>query len=183
VIVETVGVGQSEIAVAGMTDLFVLLQLPNSGDDLQALKKGVLELADIVLVNKTELDSAAAARAEAQIAGALHLLRRESGEPSPAVMRISAATGAGVDTFLDHVLATQAARRANGELAARRERQRLQWMWDIIQATIVSDFRNHPVVRKAMPQMLLALRQGDVRPSVAARRLLDLFEQDRHAPV
>ena len=104
--------------VAGMTDVFVLLQLPNAGDELQALKKGVLELADLILVNKTDLDEAASVRAEAQIASTLHMLRREQGSRAPLVMRISAATGTGIDKFLDHVTAAHAAQRTSGELDA-----------------------------------------------------------------
>lgn len=181
VLVETVGVGQSEMAVAGMTDVFVLLQLPNAGDDLQAMKKGVLELADVILINKSDLDEAASVRAEAQIASTMHMLRRDPDDRSPFVMRISAATGAGIGKFLDQLLESHAARRASGELDARRQHQAANWMWDIIQSRILADFRNHPAVREAMPEVLQTLRAGRLRPSVAARRLLSLFEQDHDA--
>lgn len=177
VIVETVGVGQSEMAVAGMTDVFVLLQLPNAGDELQALKKGVLELADIILVNKADLDEAAALRAEAQIASTLHMLRREPDGRVPAVMRVSAATGTGIAQFLDRLIESHTAQRASGELAARRQRQAANWMWDIIQSRLLADFRNHPAIQKATPELLLSLRDGRIRPAVAATRLLALFEQ------
>ena len=167
VIVETVGVGQSETAVAGMTDCFVLLQLPNAGDDLQAMKKGVMEIADLVLVNKADLDPAAAARAQAQMAGSMH---------HPTVLLASALRGDGIEGFWTAVGGLVAARRASGEFARRRERQSLAWMWDIIQARMLSDFRRHPAVRRVLAQTAREVGAARLAPSAAARRLLDLFE-------
>ena len=151
VIVETVGVGQSEIAVAGMTDMFVLLQLPNAGDDLQAIKKGVMELADLVVINKADIDAAAATRAQAQITSALRLLGmhgRRIATPAAARRRCcssSALTGARRrQRVLAARRATSACRTtaASGALAAaRRHAQDEAWMWERIDAGLRQRFR------------------------------------------
>jgi LAO/AO transport system kinase len=181
VLVETVGVGQSEIAAAGMTDLFVLLQQPNAGDDLQAMKRGVMERADIVVVNKADLDDTAAARAELQIAGALRALQA-SGNPARAeanainpVLRLSAQTGAGMDAFWKQVSELHAARRADGRCAARRREQALNWMWELVNANLLAEFRRHPAVSAALPETLAAVTRAELAPASAARALLDLF--------
>jgi LAO/AO transport system kinase len=181
VLVETVGVGQSEITAAGMTDLFVLLQLPNAGDDLQAMKKGVMERADIVVVNKADLDDTAAARAELQIASAMRALQA-SGNPARAepnsispVLRLSAQTGAGMEAFWKQVSQLHAARRADGRCATRRREQSLNWMWELVNANLLAEFRRHPAVSAALPQMLAAVTRAELAPASAARALLDLF--------
>jgi LAO/AO transport system kinase len=129
VIVETVGVGQSEIAVHGMTDMFCVLQLPNAGDDLQAIKKGVMELADLVVINKADIDPHAATRAQAQITSSLRLLGMH-GNPDhantgalwqPRVLQISALLGQGVEGFWAAVSSFRELQTANGRLALRRE--------------------------------------------------------------
>jgi len=177
VIVETVGVGQSETAVAGMTDLFVLLQLPNAGDDLQAIKRGVMELADIVIVNKSDLDEAAATRASSILKGALRLLAlRASDTGPPPVLCLSALTGQGMQAFCDEVERLATARRESGAFDDRRRRQSLAWMWDNVNARLLADFRAHPAVRQALPDTLTEVGEGRVAPSAAARALLDLFE-------
>lgn len=182
-IVETVGVGQSETTVAGMTDLFVLLQLPNAGDDLQAMKKGIMELADLVIINKTDLDPDAATRAEAQISAALRVLRY-TGAPGSAdearwhtrVMRASALTGEGLEAFWSNVQDFRRLRETSGEFAARRRQQALTWMWDQINARLLADFRASAAVRAALPATLEDVAAAKLAPSSAARRLLDLFE-------
>jgi LAO/AO transport system kinase len=175
VIVETVGVGQSETAVASMTDLFVLLQLPNAGDDLQAIKKGVMELADLVVINKADLDPAAATRAQAHITGSLRLFAGH--DNAPRVLLMSALRNEGFDAFWAAVEAFHVRQRANGEFAVRRERQALAWMWDIVQARLQADFRHHAAVRKALPQAIQDVSAARIAPSVAARHLLSLFER------
>ena len=181
VIVETVGVGQSETAVAGMTDMFVLLQLPNAGDDLQAIKKGVMELADLVVINKADLDPKAATRAQAQITSSLRLLGLH-GNPEhahhddklwhPKVIQISALLGQGVDAFWAEVSAFRRLQTANGRLAARRQQQALAWMWERIDAGLKQAFRQHPQVRRLLPAMEADVAQGRVPASTAARILL-----------
>ena len=185
VIVETVGVGQSEVAVAGMTDIFVLLQLPNAGDDLQAIKKGVMELADLVVINKADLDATAAIRARAQIVGALRLLGGRGGhgarghQPDDAnawhteVLEASARDGTGLDAFWDAVTRCRQARERSGMLTARRHQQDQAWMWERIEAGLRQRFREHPAVRAALPELSAQVRAGTLAPSVAARRLLD----------
>jgi LAO/AO transport system kinase len=183
VIVETVGVGQSETAVASMTDMFVLLQLPNAGDDLQAIKKGVMELADLVVINKADLDPDAATRAEAQITSALRLLglrgRAEHGSDRwhARVMQISALKGHGIDAFWSQVEQFHQLRHASGEFDARRKQQALAWMWDLIHARLHADFRRHPAVREALVDALRDVTEARIAPSSAARALLDRFER------
>ena len=180
--VETVGVGQSETAVARMTDLFVLLQLPNAGDDLQAIKKGVTELADLVVINKADIDSAAATRAQAQITSALRLfgLHGKPGQGAARwqvpVLQLSALKAAGVDAFWAQVQAFAAHQRASGAFDARRQQQALAWMWEIVQARLQYDFRHHPGVRAALAQTLDDVSHLRIAPSAAARALLALFE-------
>lgn len=179
VIVETVGVGQSETTVAGMTDLFVLLQLPNAGDDLQAIKKGVMEIADLVVINKADLDPAAATRAQAQITGALRIFGQQGnpahGAAAP-VMQASALKGEGVAAFWTLVLQHIEARRASGAFDAKRKRQAHDWLWDIVRGRLLADFRAHPAVQRALPALLAEVSDARVAPSAAARTLLNLFE-------
>jgi LAO/AO transport system kinase len=179
VIVETVGVGQSETAVASMTDMFVLLQLPNAGDDLQAIKKGVMELADLVVVNKADLDPLAAARAEAHISGSLRMFGTHAGPEQwvTRVMQLSALRGQGVDMFWAAVEEFHAKRRASGEFEARRRQQALAWMWDIVNARLAAGFRGHAAVRGALVRTVHDVTESRVAPSVAARHLLNLYEQ------
>ena len=178
VIVETVGVGQSETAVASMTDMFVLLQLPNAGDDLQAIKKGVMELADLVVINKADLDPLAATRAEAQITSALRVFSFHGRADAPQrarVMQISALKSQGIAEFWQRVLQFRDERRASGDFDSRRRQQALAWMWDLIQARLQADFRQHPAVRQALPDMLRDVSASRVAPSSAARALLQAF--------
>jgi LAO/AO transport system kinase len=181
VIVETVGVGQSETAVSGMTDMFVLLQLPNAGDDLQAIKKGVMELADLVVINKADLDAAAATRAQAQITSSLRLLglhgnpehlHHETSIWHPQVIQISALLGQGVDRFWAEVQRFRDLQTANGRLAARRQQQALAWMWERIDAGLKQAFRQNPLVRAQLPALEAQVRDGRIAASTAARTLL-----------
>jgi LAO/AO transport system kinase len=164
VIVETVGVGQSETAVAGMTDLFLLLQLPNAGDDLQAIKRGVMELADLVVINKADLDADAATRAMADISGLPVLLA-------------SALKNEGIEACWAAVQDQVQGRRASGAFDARRRTQRQAWLWDIVQARLLADFKQHAAVREALPQALADVDASQTAPTVAARALLNLFEK------
>jgi LAO/AO transport system kinase len=182
-IVETVGVGQSETAVASMTDMFVLLQLPNAGDDLQAIKKGVMELADMVVINKADIDPAAATRAQAQITSALRVFqfhgRADHGVAlgGTPVIQLSALKRDGLDRFWTAVTRFRELRQASGEFAARRRGQAQAWMWDLVHARLQADFARHPAVRHALPQTLQDVTDERVAPSAAARNLLDLFEK------
>ncbi len=198
VIVETVGVGQSETAVAGMTDMFVLIQLPNAGDDLQAIKKGVMELADLVLINKADIDPDAAMRAQAQIMSSLRLLglhghpTRDSVRPELVegfaeastgsartvdtwprrVIQISALKGSGVADFWAAVSQFRTGQTANGQLALRRQQQSLAWMWERIEAGLKHAFKHNPQVQALLPQMTQQVLGGQLAASTAARNLL-----------
>ena len=185
VIVETVGVGQSETAVANMTDMFCLLQLPNAGDDLQAIKKGVMEIADLVVINKADIDVNAATRAEAQITSALRLLGLH-GHPDhahfdeklwhPKVVKISALLGQGVDAFWAAVSDFKVLQTANGKFALRREKQALAWMWERIEAGLKQSFRAQQQVKDLLPQLSEQVSQGQVAASTAARQLLGAYQ-------
>ncbi len=176
VIVETVGIGQSEAAVAGMTDLFLLMQLPNAGDDLQAIKKGVLELADLVVVNKADIDPAAAARAVGQLESAMQMAApREGASSRPRVLATSAIDGAQVRAVWEAAAALAEARRASGAMMRRRESQSRSWLWERIDAGLAERFRGHAAVRALLPEMIEAVDAGRLPVSVAARRLLRAF--------
>ncbi|RYF76431.1 MAG: methylmalonyl Co-A mutase-associated GTPase MeaB [Comamonadaceae bacterium] len=197
VVVETVGVGQSETAVAGMTDMFVLMQLPNAGDDLQAIKKGVMELADLVVINKADIDRDAATRAQAQITSALRLFGHQGnpahaqrmqalhavpGSPEseirfwqPQVMQLSALLGTGVDAFWAAVAEFRRLQGANGRLSQRREKQALAWMWERIDAGLKLAFRRHAAVRGLLPAALSQVAAGTLPASTASRQLLAAY--------
>jgi LAO/AO transport system kinase len=176
VVVETVGVGQSEAAVAGMTDMFLLLQLPNAGDDLQAIKKGVMELADLVVVNKADLDADAARRAVAQIQSALHLVaRRDDGAWAPQVLATSALAADEVAAVWRVVQSFRAVQEERGALQARRHGQGRAWLWERIDAGLRDAFRAHAGVRGQLDETLEAVDAGRLPVSVAARRLLGAF--------
>ncbi|HSN31197.1 MAG TPA: methylmalonyl Co-A mutase-associated GTPase MeaB [Ideonella sp.] len=181
VVVETVGVGQSETAVAGMTDLFVLLQQPNAGDDLQALKKGVMELADLVVVNKADLDPAAATRTEAQITSALRLVGQgRIGHAVPPVLKLSALSGQGIGDFWSQVEALRARARDGGRFEARRRGQAEAWMWDMIHAGLRERFLRDARVRAELPAMQACVLRGELPASTAARALLARFAGEQH---
>jgi LAO/AO transport system kinase len=184
VIVETVGVGQSETAVANMTDMFVLMQLPNAGDDLQAIKKGVMELADLVIINKADIDADAAMRAQAQITSAMRLfglVNNAMGQAQaaaydsfwhPQVIQLSALHNTGVDAFWTAVTQFKTIQTTNGRLAARRQQQSLSWMWERIDAALKQAFRQDPAVSALLPAMLADVAGDRIPASTAARNLL-----------
>jgi LAO/AO transport system kinase len=177
IIVETVGVGQSETVVAGMTDVFVLMQLPNAGDDLQALKKGVVELADVVVYNKADIDSAATERAMLQMQSALSLLHPANAAWRPPVLKASALRGEGIAELWQALLAYRSALSADGALAARRRKQDVAWMWQLIDAGLRARFRHHPGVQAKLPQTAAAVAAGATTPTAAARQLLGQLNQ------
>ena len=185
VIVETVGVGQSETAVANMTDMFVLLQLPNAGDDLQAIKKGVMEIADLVVINKADIDATAATRAQLQITSALQLLGMHGGSGHahrntevwhPKVVQLSALLGQGVDAFWTAVGEFQTIQKQNGRFLERRQNQALSWMWERIDAGLKQNFRAQPRVQTLLPQLSQQVAAGQLAASTASRQLLSAYE-------
>ncbi len=172
VIVETVGVGQSETAVAGMTDIFALLQLPNAGDELQGIKKGIMELADLIAVNKADLDPRAAARAQNQLQSAVRLLRPSYPDWSVPVLLVSAARQEGIAQFWDAVLQLWQRLDQSGRLGEKRRQQALAWLTEVIEGELKGWFYRHPAVARAWPTVEAAVRSGQSLPILAARQLL-----------
>jgi LAO/AO transport system kinase len=172
VIVETVGVGQSETAVAGMVDVFALLLLPNAGDELQAIKKGIMELAEVLVINKADTDPQAAKLARSHIRNALALLRTNSAHWQPSVVTLSAAKGEGIAEFWREIERYRAVAEGAGELAAKRRRQALAWMWEMIDAGLRQRFRERPRVRRELEEISGAVERGTITPGAAADRLL-----------
>ena len=176
IIVETVGVGQSETTVAGMVDMFCLLQLPNAGDDLQAIKKGIVEIADLVVINKADIDPRATAVVRAQWKNALHMLRPASPNWAPPVIALSALHKEGIVEFWEQVEKYQLALKPTGEFAAKRQHQALSWMWQLIDSGLRQHFRHHKRVQENLPALTSSVEQGHTTPAAAAYALLDYLK-------
>ena len=172
IIIETVGVGQSETAVAGMTDIFCLLQLPNAGDDLQAIKKGIMEIADLIVVNKADINPQAANVARSQIKSALGMLRHTSPHWTPPVLMMSALQKQGIAEFWNTIMSYREAMQASGEFDARRRHQARAWMWELIDQGLRARFADHARVQQDLPGLQAAVEAGQTTPSAAAARLL-----------
>jgi LAO/AO transport system kinase len=178
IIVETVGVGQSETAVAGMVDFFLVLMLTGAGDALQGIKKGVLELADAVAINKADGDNAARAeRARKELENALHLMQPASITWRPPVVTCSALTLAGLDEIWGLVQEHNRCMRASGELTANRRAQALEWMWSLIEEGLKERFNRHPQVQAQLPAVAAQVSRGELLPTIAARQLLFLLDK------
>jgi LAO/AO transport system kinase len=176
VIVETVGVGQSETAVADMTDLFVLLASPGSGDDLQGIKRGVMELADLLIVTKADGDLLPAARrAVADYHAALHLMRPKHQGLFPKVMPVSSIEGSGVGEAWSEMTAIHAALAGNGRLAALRSDQARRWFWSEVQASLSEAILSDPALAGRAGELEAAVAKGSALPYAAARVLLRGF--------
>ena len=176
VLVETVGVGQSEVTVAGMVDTFLLLTLARTGDQLQGIKKGVLELADVITVNKAdgphETDAKAAAR---ELAGALRLLHSGDGAWQPPVLTCSAQLGTGLEEVWKQLVRHQEAMAASGELAARRRDQQVAWVWAMVRDGLLDQLRTDPRVAAVTSEVERQVSDGTLAPSLGAERILAAF--------
>lgn len=174
VLVETVGVGQSEVAVANMVDTFVFLTLARTGDELQGIKKGVLELADIVVVNKADgghaIESKAAAR---ELTAAIRLIYPRETLWRPPVLTMSAREGTGLTELWDTVLRHRAVLDAAGEFEARRRAQQVEWTWSMVRDAVLDRVHNHPGVKDLRPEVERQVRDGEITPVLAAQRILD----------
>ena len=174
VLVETVGVGQSEIAVAEMVDSFLLLTLARAGDQLQGIKKGVLELADVIAVNKAdgphETDAKAAAR---ELSTALRLIHGPGG--APPVLTCSAREGTGLSHVWDELVRHRDGLEASGELERKRSRQQVGWVWAMVRTAVLDELRAHPAVKAITPEVEQAVLAGMLTPTLAAQRLLAAF--------
>jgi LAO/AO transport system kinase len=172
VLVETVGTGQSETAVADMTDFFLALMLPGAGDELQGIKKGLVELADMIAVNKADGDNfKRAAAAAAEYRAALHILTPRSPNWTPPVMTCSALTGDGIAELWAQVLAHRERSTQSGEFAARRREQQVKWMWSLIEQHLWTRLRTDLRLRARLPQLEAAVAEGRLSPMLAVEEI------------
>ena len=176
VLVETVGVGQSETSVAAMVDFFLVLMLAGAGDELQGIKKGVIELADMIAVTKADgANSEHADRAAAEYRAALHILTPASANWSPPVITISAKEASGLDVLWKNIEEHRNALTSSGELEAKRREQAVAWLHDMVQARLARAFHSHPDVAKRLPELEAKVRDGALPPSRAAHDLMTTF--------
>ncbi|HET9141756.1 methylmalonyl Co-A mutase-associated GTPase MeaB [Actinophytocola sp.] len=176
VLVETVGVGQSEVAVANMVDCFLLLTLARTGDQLQGIKKGVLELADVIAVNKADGEHAReAGRAARELAGALRLLRSPEARWVPPVLTCSALAGTGLTEVWAEVERHHATLAESGELDDKRRRQQVDWTWTMVRETLLARLHDDAGVRRIAPELEREVRDGRLTATLAAERILQAF--------
>jgi len=178
ILVETVGVGQSEVAVANMVDTFVFLTLARTGDQLQGIKKGVLELADIVVVNKADGEHAVEARAAArELAAAIRLIYPRETLWRPPVLTMSALDGTGLGELWDTVLKHREVLTEAGEFDARRRAQQVDWTWSMVRDAVLDRVLTHPAVKKLRAELERRVLDGEITPALAAQQILDAAEQ------
>lgn len=178
IIVETVGVGQSETMVSEMTDMFVLLLLPGGGDELQGMKRGITELADLLLVNKADGDARKIAyNTVLDYRSATHFLPRKHKSWTPRVEACSTAEDVGILEAWETVKEFTTALKVSGEWEQRRARQALDWMWRETAESLLVDLKRHPAIAEALPQIQDAVQRGDKSPTVAAMHLVKLYRQ------
>ncbi|MEU9152737.1 methylmalonyl Co-A mutase-associated GTPase MeaB [Streptomyces sp. NPDC048417] len=183
ILVETVGVGQSETAVADMVDSFLLLSLARTGDQLQGIKKGVLELADVIAVNKAdgphERDARSAAR---ELAGALRLMHGRDAFWTPPVLSCSARESTGLDVVWERLEQHRALLDSTGRLAEKRREQQVGWTWSMVRDELLGRLSAHPAVRAAAPELERQVRDGTLTATLAAERILKAFGESPDAP-
>ncbi|WP_319436440.1 methylmalonyl Co-A mutase-associated GTPase MeaB [Mycobacterium sp. RTGN5] len=178
ILVETVGVGQSEVAVSNMVDTFVFLTLARTGDQLQGIKKGVLELADIVVVNKADGAHAIEAKSAArELSAAIRLIYPRETLWRPPVLTMSAIEGTGLRQLWDTVLAHRDLLTKAGEFDARRRAQQVDWTWSMVRDAVLDRVLSHPAVRAQRAEIERQVRDGELTPALAAQRILDEAEQ------
>ena len=179
IIVETVGVGQSESTVASMVDFFLVLMLAGAGDELQGIKKGILELADAIAITKADGDNIEKAKkAAGTYQNALHFLRPASPTWIPQVLRCSAVEKTGIREIWQTVLTHRKKLIHTGELAQKRRQQALDWLWSLIEEGLKNRFIQNPDVKKSLPKIARAVEKGVTAPTVAAEKLLFFLDKD-----
>ena len=177
IIVETVGVGQSETTVASMVDFFLVLMLAGAGDELQGIKKGVLELADAIAINKADGNNVEnTAKAKIEYEKALNLLKPSSKIWSPPVLTCSAVTRDGIEDIWQTILDHKKKLGISGELKRKRRRQALDWLWALVEEGLRERFYRNPDVEKSLSDIVKAVEKGETAPTAAAHRLLDLHD-------
>ena len=176
VLVETVGIGQSETAVCDMTDFFLALMLPGAGDELQGIKKGLVELADMIAVNKADGDNVKRANlAAGEYRSALHILSPRSQHWHPPVVTYSALTGAGIDTIWQNILDHRTAMNASGEFEARRREQQVKWMWSMFEQLTMARLRADASVRAKVKRIEAEVTAGRISPALAAEQIAEML--------
>jgi LAO/AO transport system kinase len=176
VLVETVGIGQSETAVCDMTDFFLALMLPGAGDELQGIKKGVVELADMIAINKADGDNVKrATQAAGEYRSALHILTPRSEHWQPPVVTYSALTGSGIDALWQKILDHRKIMTASGEFATRRREQQVKWMWSMLEQRIMARLRNDGSVRSKVKRIEADVAGGRISPSLAAEHISEML--------
>ena len=173
-LVETVGIGQSETAVCDMTDFFLALMLPGAGDELQGIKKGLVELADMIAINKADGDNLKRANvAAAEYRSALHILTPRSEHWYPPVVTYSALTGTGIAELWQKVLDHRTAMNASGEFAARRREQQVKWMWSMLEGRMMARLRADAAIRAKVKKTEAEVADGRMTPAVAAEQIAE----------
>ena len=174
VLVETVGIGQSETAVYDMTDFFLALMLPGAGDELQGIKKGLVELADMIAINKADGDNIKrATMAAAEYRSALHILTPRSEHWHPPVVTYSALTGNGIAELWQRVLDHRTAMNASGEFAERRREQQVKWMWSMLESRMMARLRSDAAIRSKVKKTEAEVADGRMTPAVAAEQIAE----------
>ncbi|MET0276911.1 MAG: methylmalonyl Co-A mutase-associated GTPase MeaB [Pseudorhodoplanes sp.] len=172
ILVETVGVGQSETTVAGMTDFFLVLMLPGAGDELQGIKKGVIELADMIAVNKADGDNIPRAKtAAAEYRAALHILKPASANWSPPVITYSALTGDGLAAIWQNIGEYRRSSESSGEFAEKRKGQQVAWMWSMLEGRLLARLRSDPALKGRLPQIEKQVATGKLSPMLAVEEI------------
>ena len=176
VLVETVGIGQSETAVCDMTDFFLALMLPGAGDELQGIKKGLVELADMIAINKADGDNVKRANlAAGEYRGALHILTPRSEHWHPPVLTYSALTGSGIETLWQKILNHRTAMSASGEFASRRQEQQVKWMWSMLEQRTMARLRADTTIRAKVKRIEAEVAGGRMTPSLAAEQIGEML--------
>src|ERR1700681_3085232 len=177
VLVETVGIGQSETAVCDMTDFFLALMLPGAGDELQGIKKGLVELADMIAVNKADGDNIKRVNlAAAEYRGALHILTPRSEHWHPPVLTYSALIGTGIGELWQKIIDHRTAMKASGEFAARRRQQQVKWMWSMLEQRMLARLRADPAIRSGVKQIEAEVADGRITPALAAEQIAEMLK-------
>ena len=176
VIVETVGVGQSETMVSSMVDMFLLLMLPNAGDELQGIKKGVFELADLVVVNKSDGKQESLAKtAQSEYRKAMHLLPSSKNAWAPQILRCSALEKRGLNEIWEEAGKFREVLQDSGEWEKQRQKQSKKWMWSMVEEGLLKNFHNYPDIQKQITKLEKEVESGKMLPTTAARKLLDFW--------
>jgi LAO/AO transport system kinase len=176
VLVETVGIGQSETAVGDMTDFFLALMLPGAGDELQGIKKGLVELADMIAVNKADGDNIKRANlAAGEYRGALHILTPRSEHWQVPVKTYSALAGSGIAELWQTILDHRTAMNASGEFAERRRQQQVKWMWSMLEQRLMARLRADPAIRTKVKQTEVLVADGRITPALAAEQIAEML--------